>query len=466
MPRFTRRTALIIGAGAVTAAAVPPAATAAAADAAAADRSTASGLNPVLRCDLLTRVTPRHNWLVTAVAVRYAAPIDPRGGVIPPSAFQVTATVGGKTAARTVTRVYPNTAAEVDDRAAPGRPGDHLIIELDPGDTNARAAGAVDPLPLDRAYAVRQVADVTGRGGGPVLAAHPFAIRNDGVRTPVVDDFTAGSFTDPTGFELDFRLHQPTGYLRRPGAGTRYPLVVTLHGGGEVADNNMTQLTANRIAVTFAKPERRRRNPAFVLAPQIPLPRPMDGPDGTDWTDAKVQGALVELIDAMTAAYPVDADRLYLVGLSSGARGILSLLPKQPDRYAAALATAGWGDSSVMERITHIPLWADHSVDDPVVPYKEGRFGRPGTWTLMNALEDAGAEVTRGQWGNDLPKAQFEAHSRALLRQARRAGSHTLFTSYPAGTTPVSPHGAWAQTYENDVVIDWLFDQSRRRAES
>lgn len=461
MPRITRRTALTMAASTVTATALTPATTAAATDATTADRPRTPGLNPVLRCDLLTRVTPRHNWLVTAVAIRYAALIDPRGGVIPPSAFRVTATVGGKTAARTVTRVYPNSAAEVDDRAHPGRPGDHLIIELDPGDANARASGANDPLPLDRAYAVRQVADVRARGNGPVLAAHPFAIRNDGVRTPVVDDFTAGSFTDATGFELDFRLHQPTGYLRRPGAGTRYPLVVTLHGGGEVADNNMTQLTANRIAVAFAKPERQHRNPAFVLAPQIPLPRPMEGPDGTDWTDARVQGALVELVDAVTAAYPVDADRLYLVGLSSGARGILNLLPKQPRTYAAALVTAGWGDPSVMARITHIPLWADHSVDDPTVPYKEGRFGKPGTWTLMNALENAGAKVTRGEWANDLPKAEFEAHSRALLRQARRTGSHALFTSYPVGTTPVNPHGAWAQTYENDVVIDWLFSQSR-----
>ncbi|MGA5898933.1 phospholipase [Streptomyces venetus] len=461
MPRISRRTALTLTAGALTAVAVTPEATAAAADAVTPGRPDTHWLNPVVRCDLLTQVTPRHNWLVTAVAIRYAAPIDTRGGVIPPSAFHVTATVAGRTTARTVTRVYPNTAAEVDDRADPGRPGDHLIIELDPADANARAAGATDPLPLDRAYAVRQVADVTAGGSGPVLAAHPFTIRNDGVRTPVVDGFSAGSFTDSTGFELDFRFHQPAGYVRRPGAGTRYPLVVTLHGGGEVADNNMTQITGNRIAVTFAKPERQRRNPAFVLAPQIPLPRPMDGPDGTDWTDAKVQGALVELIDAVADGYPVDADRLYLVGLSSGARGILDLLPKQPRRYAAAVATAGWGDPSVMDRITHVPLWTDHSVDDATVPYKDGRFGKPGTWTLMNALEDAGAKVTRGEWGNDLPKAQFEAHSRALLRRARRTGSHVLFTSYPAGTTPVNPHLAWAQTYENDVLIDWLFAQSR-----
>jgi predicted peptidase len=452
---------LAVTAGVVAA----PTVSTAAADAATAPsegRQSASGPNPVLRTDLLTRVTPRNNWLVTAVAIQYAHRIDLRGGTVPPTAFQVQATVGGRTAARTVTRVYSNASAEMDDRSHPGRPGDRLIVELDPNDSNARASDT-DPLPLDRAYSVRQVADVRTPEGEPVLEAGPFAHRNDDVITPVADDFAAGSFTDSAGFELDFRLYRPAGFIRNPQSRTRYPLVVTLHGGGEVADNNMTQLTSNRIAVTFAKPERQRRNPAFVLSPQIPLPRPMDGPDGTDWTDAKVQAALIELIDTFVREHSrtVDTDRLYLVGLSSGGRGIYSLLAKRPDVFAAALPTAGWGDAATMDRITHIPIWADHSVDDPIVPYREGRFGNPGTWTLMNALETAGARVSRGEWANDLPKAQFEARSRALLRQARATRSHILFTSYTAGTTPVNPHLSWAQTYENDVVIDWLFAQSR-----
>ncbi|MEU1800984.1 prolyl oligopeptidase family serine peptidase [Streptomyces sp. NPDC019937] len=457
MRGITRRTVLTVTAGAVTAPAVSTGAAAAAGT-----TTAASGPHPVLRTDLVTRVTPRNNWLVAAVAIQYSHRIDFRGGVIEPTAFQVKATVGKQTAARTVTRVYSNTVADVDDRSAPGRPGDRLIVELDPNDANARAAGT-DPLPLDRAYSVRQVADVRTPGGELVLRAGPFASRNNGIITPVVDAFAAGSFTDSAGFELDFRLYQPEGFVRHPHRRTRYPLVVTLHGGGEVADNNMTQLTANRIAVTFAKPQRQRRNPAFVLSPQIPLPRPMDGPDGTDWTDAKVQAALIELIDTFVSEHSrnVDTDRLYVVGLSSGGRGIYSLLAKRPEVFAAALPTAGWGDPATMERITHIPMWADHSVDDPVVPYREGRFGNPGTWTLMNALEAAGAPVSRGEWANDLPKAQFEARSRELLRQARAARGHVLFTSYTPGTTPVNPHFAWPQTYENDVVIDWLFEQSR-----
>ncbi|MFC0111724.1 alpha/beta hydrolase-fold protein [Kibdelosporangium aridum] len=444
MRRISRRAALTLVAGTVGAPIAGPAV-------AAQEPLATPRRSMLVRAHLITAVTPRDNWRVVAVAIRTTGRIDLRGGTIPPSAFQVTATVGGTRAPRTVTRVYPNIAPEMADR---GRPGEYLIVELDQADANARASNA-DPLPLDRAYDIRQVADIATPRGDIVLAASPLAVRNDDVINPVVDDFTAGSFTDSAGFRLAFRSFHP-------GNSGRYPLVITLHGGGEVADNNMTQLTGNRVAVTFAKPDRQRKHPAFVLSPQIPLPRPMEGPDGTDWTDARVQAATVELIDTFVASYPVDTSRIYLVGLSSGGRGIFSLLSKYPGKFAAAMPTAGWGEVSAMDKIIGVPLWADHSVDDPVVPYREGRFGKPGTWTLMNALESAGAKVTRGEWANNLPKAQFEARSRTLLAQARAAGSHVLFTSYSAGTTPVNPHLSWAQTYENDVVIDWLFAQARR----
>lgn len=184
MGRISRRTALALAAGVVAAPAVSTATASATAGAVASER------NPVVRADLITTVTPSGGWRVTAVAIRYVARIDLRGGTIPPTAFEVTATVNRQTARRTVTRVYPNTAAVVAER---GQPGDHLIIELAAGDPNAPAAGT-DPFPLDRAYAIRQVADLTTPAGGVVLRASPLAVRNDGVLTPVVDDFTAGSF--------------------------------------------------------------------------------------------------------------------------------------------------------------------------------------------------------------------------------------------------------------------------------
>ncbi|MEH0631021.1 hypothetical protein [Streptomyces stelliscabiei] len=47
-------------------------------------RRLAPGRPEVLRTDLVTRVTPRNNWLVTAVALQYAHRIDLGGTVIRP----------------------------------------------------------------------------------------------------------------------------------------------------------------------------------------------------------------------------------------------------------------------------------------------------------------------------------------------------------------------------------------------
>ncbi len=55
--------------------------------------------------------------------------------------------------------------------------------------------------------------------------------------------------------------------------------------------------------------------------------------------------------------------------------------------------------------------------------------------------------------------AEAEAEALRLWAQAEANGSHALFTTYTAGTTPVSAHWSWVPTYLNDVMIDWLYSQ-------
>src|SRR5262245_29445519 len=114
MTEMSRRGALALAAGAVTVGVVSTASPAAA------STPGRPGQNPVMGADLITTVTPRDNWRVTAVAVRYTAPVDLRGGAIPPSAFEVVATVNGQKAPRTVIRAYLNSAPEVAEHGRPG----------------------------------------------------------------------------------------------------------------------------------------------------------------------------------------------------------------------------------------------------------------------------------------------------------------------------------------------------------
>jgi predicted peptidase len=106
-----------------------------------------------------------------------------------------------------------------------------------------------------------------------------------------------------------------------------------------------------------------------------------------------------------------------------------------------------------MPLIKDVPIWATHSIDDPTVNYTTG------TLALMNALDAAGALVTRGQWAGNLPELQAEAEALRQYAQAEASNSHTLLTAYTPGTTPVNAHWSWVPTYLNDVMLDWLFDQ-------
>jgi len=82
-------------------------------------------------------------------------------------------------------------------------------------------------------------------------------------------------------------------------------------------------------------------------------------------------------------------------------------------------------------------------------------------WNFMAAIEATRTPVTRDEWAANLPDEENEANARAQWERAEAEGSHTLFTAWTAGTTPVNPHFAWVPTYSNDVMIDWLYSHTR-----
>jgi predicted peptidase len=410
----------------------------------------ASAATPdVQRADVVTHVFPEIGNRVVAVALRFDRPIHVRAGA--PGAFAVEATIAGTTAPRTVTSVYSGRSPTA---APPGRPGRYLILALDPADANApangnSADGATAPHDLRGAYTVTQTAAVAGL---PPLAT---AVETEGVIAPVVDDFARRSFTDAAGTRIAYRFFRPE--TRR---GKRYPLVLFLHGGGEtgspqVRPANVTQITANRGAIVWATPERQAEDPAFVVAPQLPGRT-------SQWTEPAIRAAVMALLDRLGDAYPVDPDRIYLTGLSRGGRGAVEYLSQHPDTFAGALLAAARAeddDVSAVPAFAHVPLWLTHAADYPIVPYQ-------GSVDIAAALEAAGAPVTRGEWAgnNSAGPAQdraAEAAARRLLARARATGSHTLFTTYTAGTVAVNAHFSWGPMYETDVMLDWLFAQER-----
>jgi predicted peptidase len=400
---------------------------------------------------VLTEVTPV-GYKVTGLAVEYDGIVHIGRPGIDSSAFEVTVTLSRpdaepRSGSRTVLGAYTSSSASLGDRQRPGR---FVILELDANDP--LAVGSYNQTftrfyDLTGAYEVRQLKDVVFRS--QVLRARPdAAIANTAVRNHVVDDYAAATFDAQSGAVLPYRFFTPK---VRPGR--KYPLVVTLHGHGESGTDNFGQIAGNQISVAFADPARQGRRPAFVLSPQAPRGTPGTG----GWWRPDMRAAVVELVRATIAKHPaIDPSRVYLTGLSMGSFGSWAFLPEHHGLFAGAILVCGAGnEAAAVATLGAFPIWAVHSIDDFVVAYDA-----PGSdYRIFRALEAAGRPVTWSQWAGTAPERDQEAFAAEARARAAASGSRHIFTTFPAGTTPLFSHGSWIPTYPNDTILDWLFAQ-------
>ncbi|MBP2327867.1 putative peptidase [Kibdelosporangium banguiense] len=371
---------------------------------------------------VITTVSPV-GYKVAGLAIEYDRPVH--GGQSP---FDVKVTLSRPdadplTGTRTVVDAYPNNAPEFSEHPRPGR---YVILELDENDPLARAA--YNEGYYTRFYDLKGAYQVQG-------------VTNTGISNPVVDDYSSG-----TSGPLPYRFFTPK---VRPGR--KYPLVVTLHGHGESGTDNFAQIAGNQISVAFANPAR----PAFVLSPQAPPGTPGTG----GWWRSDIRAAVLDLVKATIAKNPaIDRSRVYLTGLSMGSYGSWAFLPENHDLFAGAILVCGAGDeTAAVTNLGKFPIWAVHSIDDSVV-----RYDVPGSdYRIFKALEAAGRPVTWSEWPGTAPERVQEAYAADARARAARSRSKHIFTTFPAGTTPVFSHGSWIPTYPNDVILDWLFDQRR-----
>jgi predicted peptidase len=251
------------------------------------------------------------------------------------------------------------------------------------------------------------------------------ALPRPGVAQPVQTGFL-DRVVAIDGEEYRYQVYLPRAFSRD----TKWPVVLSLHGGGEYGSDGIRQ-TAGALAHAIRRfPD---RLPAIAIFPQARA----DKTPG--WHLAGGRAALAAL-DRTLAEFSGDPARVYLTGYSAGGNGTLFLASRHPDRFAAllvicpfvaefrgtasgvlypSLAMPGDADpyASVARRIAHIPTWLFHGDADATVAVDE---------------------------------------SRKMTAALKTAGGNVQYTELPGVN-----HDAWTPAYARADVFEWLLRQKR-----
>lgn len=239
----------------------------------------------------------------------------------------------------------------------------------------------------------------------------------------MLDSFLPLTFEDvKTGFSMSYRLYIPTDY----DAGKSYPIVLFLHGYGEIGSDNSSQILASQGAAIWASPQEQQDHPCFVLAPQSTM---------TGWTSIASYGLddpyepqadlelAYKMLQSVISEYSIDTNRVYGTGSSMGGYGIWAMAIEHPDLFAAIVPVCGDADQSAVSVLKDLPVWIFQADSDPTIP---------------------------------------SSHAKDLVPFLQNLGSSSRFTLYDADTYFYpSAHFSWVPAYADEDMRTWLFEQSR-----
>ena len=256
------------------------------------------------------------------------------------------------------------------------------------------------------------------------LAGRPAAAAPTGMLT--VDSFAAKVYKSPKGGKLLYRQLDPAGLDKAPRT-RRYPLVLYLHGSGGRGADNKRQLTDAGFCPNLLNTVKFAANyPCFMIAPQVPGSKRWaevhrrPGAHAMPRQPGDQMRMTLELVDWFIKANPIDANRIYVTGLSMGGFGTWDAIQRRPGLFAAAVPVCGGGDTAQAPKLTGLPLWVWHGDSDRVV------------------------------------KTQ---HSRDMVAAITKAGGKPKYTEQPN-----TGHNVWVAAYASAAVWTWMFAQTKGAA--
>ncbi len=180
------------------------------------------------------------------------------------------------------------------------------------------------------------MARVRAAAGALAIAALPGSAPSDGT---AVDGFRAARFTASNGVKMPYRLFVPDSARD----GQPYPLILYLHGRAGLGTDNLKQISQGNRPGThlWTRTDLQEAYPAIVLAPQVCGDARWSNRESGELSPSAT--AALELIDTLSARFPVDTERVYLIGQSMGGHGVWDIIVKRPEIFAAAVPVCGTG---------------------------------------------------------------------------------------------------------------------------
>lgn len=133
----------------------------------------------------------------------------------------------------------------------------------------------------------------------------------------------------------------------------KIPAVLFLHGKSLCG----TDLNTVRKYGTLDAVARGLDIDAVVIAPQN---------RGGSWNPEK----LMKILEWSEEHYPIDTNRIYVLGMSLGGYGTIRFAGNYPDKVAAAMALCGGGDLQDYTGLGRVPLWIIHGTADNVISWR------------------------------------------------------------------------------------------------
>ena len=243
--------------------------------------------------------------------------------------------------------------------------------------------------------------------GRPAVAVDQIIIQ-PGKQTECCLDISYERGSSTVTETVHFLLFVPQSYLQDQ---DRWPLLLFLHGLGECGTAELDRVKLH------GPPHRVEHDPDFpfiLVSPQHP---PVDESGDELQRNKRVYEAwsapmLTRWLDRIEAALRVDADRLYVTGLSMGGFGTWRLAAYAPDRFAAVAPICGGGQISSAPRLKGMPIWCFHGALDDAVPLRM---------------------------------------SQEMVDAVRAAGGDARLTVYPE-----TGHDSWVQAYNTPELYTWF----------